>query len=56
MKLQFAYSTAIVLFTLAAFAGDVASDIELTGTLDIDVPADETWEYSGTLSGPGSIL
>jgi autotransporter-associated beta strand protein len=39
-----------------AFAGDVVSDIELTGTLDIDVPAGETWEYSGALSGSGSIL
>ena len=51
-----------ILFSAAAFAvvamvraGDVATDMELTGVNDIDVPSGETWTYSGVISGSGSI-
>ena len=49
--------SAAVLFAGAAraFAGDVATDMELTGVNDIDVPSGETWTYSGVISGSGSI-
>ena len=49
--------SAAVVFTAAAcaFAGDVATGMELTGINEIDVPSGETWTYSGVISGSGSI-
>ena len=48
---------ATLLFAAAArtFAGDVATDMVLTGVNDVDVPSGETWTYSGVISGSGSI-
>lgn len=49
-------SSAVVFAAAAyAFAGDVTTDMELTGITDIEVPSGETWTYSGVISGSGSI-
>ncbi len=47
--------TAAFAAAAVSYAGDVATDMELTGANDVDVPSGETWTYSGVISGSGSI-
>lgn len=57
MKSDRVYVTAFAVFAaLIVSAGDVASDIEITGVRNVEVPESETWTYSGSVSGSGSIL
>ena len=49
------FATALFAAAAVAYAGDVATDMELTGVNDVDVPSGETWTYSGVISGSGSI-
>ena len=49
------FATALFAAAAVAYAGDVATDMELTGVHDVDVPSGERWTYSGVISGSGSI-
>ena len=52
---QVLFATALFAAAAVTYAGDVTTDMELTGVNDIDVPSGETWTYSGVISGSGSI-
>ena len=56
MKAMFNCAIAFASSVWMAFAGDDASDIELSQALDVEVPTGETWTYSGVISGSGSIF